>query len=59
MRQERMELKAETIFFQLAMENQNTQEDIFGNMLMNDFVFCQKEETGQKIIEILGGRIDG
>lgn len=24
-----------------------------------DFVFCQKEETGQKIIEILGGRIDG
>ena len=24
-----------------------------------DFVFCQKEETGQKIIEILGGQIDG
>lgn len=24
-----------------------------------DFVFCQKEETGQKIIEILGGRTDG
>ncbi len=24
-----------------------------------DFVFCQKEETGQKIIEILGGRKDG
>lgn len=23
-----------------------------------DFVFCQKEETGQKIIEILGGKID-
>lgn len=23
-----------------------------------DFVFCQKEETGQKIIEILGGQID-
>jgi len=24
-----------------------------------DFVFCRKEETGQKIIEILGGQIDG
>lgn len=24
-----------------------------------DFVFCQKEETGQKIIEILGGKMDG
>ena len=24
-----------------------------------DFVFCQKEETGQKIIEILGGQIYG
>lgn len=24
-----------------------------------DFVFCQKEETGQKIIEILGGQING
>lgn len=24
-----------------------------------DFVFCQKEETGQKIIEILGGKIYG
>lgn len=24
-----------------------------------DFVFCQKEETGQKIIDILGGRING
>lgn len=24
-----------------------------------DFVFCQKEETGQKIIEILGGKING
>lgn len=24
-----------------------------------DFVFCQKEETGQKIIDILGGQIDG
>ena len=24
-----------------------------------DFVFCRKEETGQKIIEILGGRTDG
>lgn len=24
-----------------------------------DFAFCQKEETGQKIIEILGGRTDG
>ena len=24
-----------------------------------DFQFCSKEETGQKIIEILGGRIDG
>lgn len=23
-----------------------------------DFVFCRKEETGQKIIQILGGRID-
>ncbi len=23
-----------------------------------DFIFCQKEETGQKIIEILGGQID-
>jgi len=23
-----------------------------------DFVFCRKEETGQKIIEILGGQID-
>lgn len=24
-----------------------------------DFVFCRKEETGQKIIEILGGKMDG
>lgn len=24
-----------------------------------DFVFCRKEETGRKIIEILGGQIDG
>lgn len=24
-----------------------------------DFVFCQKEETGQKIIEILGGQTNG
>lgn len=24
-----------------------------------DFVFCQKGETGQKIIDILGGRING
>lgn len=24
-----------------------------------DFVFCRKEETGQKIIDILGGQIDG
>lgn len=24
-----------------------------------DFVFCQKEETGQKIIEILGGKTNG
>mgnify|MGYP001048298614 CR=1 FL=1 len=24
-----------------------------------DFVFCQKEETGQKIIEILGGKMNG
>ena len=23
-----------------------------------DFIFCQKEETGRKIIEILGGQID-
>lgn len=23
-----------------------------------DFVFCQKEETGQKIVKILGGKID-